>query len=835
MKFFVDGEGLLYKVKFRKSDTHIIIPEGVTSIGSDVFFSSKNRTKRRVKTITNVRFPSTIEFIGDNTFRGLENLREIEIPSSIKQIGKSAFEGCANLEKVRFSEGLENISDFAFDRCIKLRSVDFPDSLTHIGAYAFSGCDSLKEVKIPNSVTFIDSGSFYKCKNLEKIGLPDSLTVISPRLLSDCVKLKEVEVLNGVFSINEFSFSGCRNLEKVVLPDSLKSIKRQAFSFCDKLQRLDLPKHLENIDSAAFFNCSNLETVHFSSEVRGIDRATFDQCGSLKYINLPKGLRAIGGDAFANCTSLEEIVIPSTIRYVDDEAFDCCYNLKKIILQNIFALNEKVIRKMWNYQCFYNSNTKEVLVLKEGEEPDQGFEKIDRYITCTDREYGNMYVSMILSLIFEKEQYKNIESLQNDLAKVIGLKELNNENHIDFLRDFKFDTEYVRLRKRILSKLPSHTMKYEINTMFYDLFELAYSLGAFCEDQVKRQRACEFIYNMFDKEKFSCRTFHSVFGSIRLTPFNQEWANFFMNKSNYEKLIQIDVENNDFISKIHNHFNDIREFGRSNRGSQRYRKVTIEMCEEYFMKNNFEGVNEINEDISREIVKYIHSQECFDEATSIRKKYLELKDSDQISDHILKEELKSILNDISETMSNLNEVANDLFSYEFLSKYDPKNFVLGKYCSCCAHLEGAGNGIMKASILHPDCQNLVIKDETGRIIAKSTLYVNRKQGYGVFNNVEINNKYINNDEVLDKIYEKYISAVNDFANRYNQLYPDNPIKKINVGMKLNDLDRKLRMKAKRSSVILQGIDFSNYGNYGGDWKEEQYVVWSKKDKVAKNK
>ena len=58
----------------------------------------------------------------------------------------------------------------------------------------------------------------------------------------------------------------------------------------------------------------------------------------------------------------------------------------------------------------------------------------------------------------------------------------------------------------------------------------------------------------------------------------------------------------------------------------------------------------------------------------------------------------------------LNEVANDKFTYEFLSKYDPRNFTLGKYCSCCAHLEGVGYGIMRASILHPDCQNLVIKN-----------------------------------------------------------------------------------------------------------------------------
>ena len=135
---------------------------------------------------------------------------------------------------------------------------------------------------------------------------------------------------------------------------------------------------------------------------------------------------------------------------------------------------------------------------------------------------------------------------------------------------------------------------------------------------------------------------------------------------------------------------------------------------------------------------------------------------------------------------------------------------------------------MKASILHPDCQNLVIKDELGNIIAKSTLYINRNRGYGVFNNIEINNAKINK-EYKEFIYIKFIEAINKFIEKYNNKNIDNPLKQINIGMNLNDLNDIIREKNHKSSIRLIGIDFSDFGkqfqSYRGDWQNEQYVIW----------
>lgn len=834
MKFFVDGKGALYRVKLRKGDTNIIIPEGVTSIVDDVFSAYKSKKPSRVEAITKVTFPSTIKSIGDNSFEGCIGLKQIEIPCSVNRIGKRAFEDCINLEEVQLFEGLISIDNQAFDGCEKLKSINLPKSLVSIGMFAFSKCDGLKEVFVPDSVKFMDMGAFYKCLNLENVRLSNSINSLSARIFSDCNKLKSIEIPEGVTSINEYSFSNCKSLEEVKFPSSLKTIKRQAFTNCRNLFSIELPKNLEHIENSVFYNCSKLKQVRFSSNISMIDRSLFDGCESLKDIKLPDSITYLGSCAFYKCFNLDKITIPIGMRCIEEDAFSYCDNLKGIYLKNIFNLNEKGIRKIQDVKYYYSYDKKDILCLKERENPEEGYKEVAKYVNCTTSEYGNFHISIILSLIFDEAQFKKISYVQDNLAKAISDKEMNVNNYKEILKDLKCDTEYARLCKRICSNLSFNTFRSETRMMMYDLFTLAYSLGAFCEEQVKRQRACEYIYNMFEKEKFTCRTFHSVFESMRLKPFDQGWADFFMSKTNFKDILDLDIENNGFISRIHNNFSDIREFGISNRGSQRYRKVTVNMCSEYLTKKDFEGVNETNEDISREIGKYIHEQAHFNDASNIRNEYLSMRENNLINDHILGEELKEILDDISKTMDNLNIVANNLFSYEFLSKYDPKNFVLGKYCSCCAHLEGAGYGIMKASILHPDCQNLIIRDEKGRIVAKSTLYVNRKQGYGLFNNVEINNKYLKNGEVINKIYDKYIDAIDAFATRYNQLNPSNPLKKINVGMKFNDVYDKLRTSARQSNVILHGVDFSDYGgNYVGDWREEQYTVWSKKDKVSK--
>ena len=215
--------------------------------------------------------------------------------------------------------------------------------------------------------------------------------------------------------------------------------------------------------------------------------------------------------------------------------------------------------------------------------------------------------------------------------------------------------------------------------------------------------------------------------------------------------------------------------------------------------------------------------------------------------NILGKHLKDITNDIEqykketerlaeagvkeakEIVDKLTDVVNKEFTYEWLEKNDPLNLVLGLFCNCCASLAGVGYGIMRSSIIHPGVQNLIVRDKNGIPVAKATIYVNREQGYAVINNFEVAHNMRGHHE---EIYNEFMQGIEVFAEAYNEQNPDKPLKKINVGIHLNDLEEQVK-RGRKPSEILQGLDFSKYGKdnkrYAGDWsKGDQYTLWENK-------
>ena len=130
-------------------------------------------------------------------------------------------------------------------------------------------------------------------------------------------------------------------------------------------------------------------------------------------------------------------------------------------------------------------------------------------------------------------------------------------------------------------------------------------------------------------------------------------------------------------------------------------------------------------------------------------------------------------------------------------------------------------------MIHPNVQNLVIRDASGEIIAKSTLYINPKEGYGVFNNVEIYEKV--DTRFYEAIYEKYMLGMKKFIEIYNKQHPERPLRKVNVGMEHNDLGCQIYDRHKEESKLLDAIKYGKFCEYDvgydGDSDVVQCVLW----------
>ena len=66
-------------------------------------------------------------------------MTSIVIPEGVTSIGSSAFSGCSSLTSIVIPEGVTSIGSSAFYYCSSLTSIDLPDSVTSIGYDAFDG------------------------------------------------------------------------------------------------------------------------------------------------------------------------------------------------------------------------------------------------------------------------------------------------------------------------------------------------------------------------------------------------------------------------------------------------------------------------------------------------------------------------------------------------------------------------------------------------------------------------------------------------------------------------------------------------------------------------
>lgn len=83
------------------------------------------------------------------------DLTELVIPNNITSIGSDAFYRCKSLSRIDIPDSVTSIGDWAFYRCDSLTSIDIPASVTRIGKNAFFGCTKLTKAVVNNpNVTF---------------------------------------------------------------------------------------------------------------------------------------------------------------------------------------------------------------------------------------------------------------------------------------------------------------------------------------------------------------------------------------------------------------------------------------------------------------------------------------------------------------------------------------------------------------------------------------------------------------------------------------------------------------------------------------------------------
>lgn len=341
--------------------TEVVIEDGVTEIGKDVFQGCVGLTNVTIpnsvkkigtwsfymcKGLKNVDIPANME-IGDSSFRqsGLEqvtvsggsvgnyafhridNLKKISI--NCETIGEEAFSGCDYLTDITLGENVKNLGDKAFYTCDALERVEIPSTVTDIGEKTFYSCPALKEAIIRAGT--VKAGTFYNCRALTTLIISDNATLDASFTAANAYAKKTLETVKiGKGEIGDSAFSNCTNLTTVELGDGVTSIGRSAFLKCTQLPSITIGSGVTSIGTSAFNGCTALTKAEIKSGAIG-DNA-FQDCKSLTDVTLGDGVTSIGRNAFFRCTVLTAIKIGSSVRTIESFAFSGCEALKEVTI-----------------------------------------------------------------------------------------------------------------------------------------------------------------------------------------------------------------------------------------------------------------------------------------------------------------------------------------------------------------------------------------------------------------------------------------------------------------------------------------------------------------------
>lgn len=243
--------------------TSVVIPNSVTSIGSDAFMACSSLTNITVAA-NNSSYCSVDGVLFDVSQANLIQFPSglsgtYSIPNTVTNIGSGAFGYCGSLTSVVIPNSVTRIGSSAFSVCANLTSATIPNSVTSIGdfAFAFSG---LTNVLIGSGVTNIDGNAFMNCDFLSNVtlGCPN---VLAGWFYSSPVA--NVILLNTVTNIGNFAFFLNNRLTSVKIPNSVTTIGDYAFSGCYRLTNVVIGNGVTNIGSYAFYNCPNLLGIDF--------------------------------------------------------------------------------------------------------------------------------------------------------------------------------------------------------------------------------------------------------------------------------------------------------------------------------------------------------------------------------------------------------------------------------------------------------------------------------------------------------------------------------------------------------------------------------------------
>ena len=306
-------------VGYNGKSSVVVVPDGITEIGDEVFASDNNIEKVVL---------SDVLKIGNRAFENSRNLTEVIFSNRLIEVGERAFYGCGRLSNVNINQ-LTSLTTIAYDAFDGTEWINrYTDDSIIINGIFYKYLGGLTELHIPNSVKSVNDRAFYQNNSLSAVYIPESVEVIGKQAFAES-------------EIERFNF-GTRNV-------AVTEIKESAFENCKNLVYLDIRSlnKLEKIGTRAFAGIAAKEQdvlhIYISATVYEIGNSAFEnsEINTLKFESGSK-LTEISVNVFSGCTKLESVIFEGESNLIEimSGAFENCISLK--VFNNFVGNIEKI-------------------------------------------------------------------------------------------------------------------------------------------------------------------------------------------------------------------------------------------------------------------------------------------------------------------------------------------------------------------------------------------------------------------------------------------------------------------------------------------------------------
>ena len=163
-----DGEKAPWRKDFRQQVQHIIIKDGITSIGTKAFYV--------LDKVVDIRIPNSVKIIKKGALQGCESIKELRLPNALVGIGENAFAFMDECTEFRIDNSETsfhtNNGVLFYDTTILYYpqnktgdAYSIPYGTQMINDYAFSNPRNLTSVYIPETVVKTCGSSFFNKHN----------------------------------------------------------------------------------------------------------------------------------------------------------------------------------------------------------------------------------------------------------------------------------------------------------------------------------------------------------------------------------------------------------------------------------------------------------------------------------------------------------------------------------------------------------------------------------------------------------------------------------------------------------------------------------------------